>query len=454
MPRSRTADIDINVLKRLENHPWVARVAEYRFLRTELRFVLGRDLFASGGIDVGSDRLLRLLAKPGSALLDESRGKLRILDLGCGVGALGISIAKALGPERVEVVLTDRDRLAVELARENARLTATKAPEGNVTVLDAALGYDGVVAAKCEPFDLIVLNIPASVGDDGLYELMYGAGSLLKKGGFVAVVYVTPLDETMTAMRQYHSDTYSPVEVVSENRGKEHVAQLLRHPNGLPEFESEDALVSWRREEAPSEIVLDDLPPVPHYAVLDVPEFDTPHHESPLLVRLLEQARPAEVSPSERIAVLNPRHGFLAHLLLAARKPAELRLFGRDELELAVARRNVESAAKILSSTSRIDFAEPHPAWSWLPTTRKAEGTGFDVITGHLNWKEGPDALITTLSTLREALAPRGEIVLATGVGQIENLRRAAHDAGLRTGRELSRKGYTAIVLRMPQSSA
>lgn len=44
----------------------------------------------------------------------------RVLDLGCGYGAVGILAAKLIGPQ--SVVMVDKDPLAVELARENAVL--------------------------------------------------------------------------------------------------------------------------------------------------------------------------------------------------------------------------------------------------------------------------------------------------------------------------------------------
>jgi SAM-dependent methyltransferase len=469
MTRSRDADIDRKVLARIEADPWLARIAEYRFLRQELRFALGKDLFASGGIDFGTDRLLRLLAKPDSIVVAPRESRLRVLDVGCGVGTLGIAIARGLGKEQASAVLTDRDRLAVAYARENVALNRCgggKDDEGDVRVLDAALGYDGVVAADEGPFDLIVINVPASAGDDGIYELVYGAGPLLAKGGRVALVYVTPLDETMSAMREYHASAHGAVELAAESRGKEHVAQVLRFPDGLREFESDDPLVSWRRDEATDTLHAPGLPELPWYAVHDVPEFDTPHHETPLLMKLLETLSPADLRErDERILVHHPWHGLLAALLIAARAPSTLALSGRDELELAVAELNARRAAERLGARTEVLRAPVRSTHPWLPGLPAAapdepEGSldvgnsGYDWITGHLDWKEGPDALRVTLESFSAALARTpdgtgfGQIVLACRSGQLEGLRRAARSVGLRDGKTLLRRGHAVITLR------
>ncbi len=458
MTRAIDEDFDIKSEKRLEQSPWLARIGEHNFLRRRIRLGYGKDLFASAGLDNGTERLLRLLAKPGSPLLDETGGKLRLLDLGCGVGALGISIARALGKERVHVVMSDRDRLAIEFARENSKLcrvhSGKEGRDGDTEVLDAGLAYEPATNSGQSPFDMIVSNVPASAGDDGLFDLVYGAGPLLKKGGFVAIVYVIPLDDTMTAMRSYYANTYGKVEVVAEGRGKEHVAQILRFPDGLKEFEADDDLIAFKREDSPSTIEIGHLPAMPHYAVHDVPEFDTPHYETPLLAKFVEILAPAEKrSAAERILVLNPRHGFLAALLAHERHPSEIAILSRDTLEAAVAKRNLEAALTDWKRAheTRVVVPPTDREHGWLPAAVRDEFTpGFDWIVCHLNWKEGPDALIATLKILGRSLSSSGQIVVACRSGQIESLRHSVHLAGFRDGRTISKKGNTAVVLKRP----
>lgn len=457
MTRGKPDDFDIQTERMLAADPWLARIADHNFLRRGIRIAYGKDLFASGGLDNGSERLLRLLAKPDSILRRDDARKLRILDLGCGAGALGISLARGLGADRARVVLSDRDRLAIWFARQNAALNGVDDLEhGDVAVLDAGLGYDAALAAGEAPFDAVISNVPASIGDDGLYDLVYGAGPLLARGGCVAVVYVIPLDETMTAMRLYHEKTYGPASVIAESRGKEHVAQVIRFENGLPEFESDDPLASWKREDIAATIDLGSARDVPWRAVHDVPEFDTPHFETDLIDRLIEEARPAESrSDAEDLLLINPRHGMLGCLLAERRRPRSIALLSRDTLEIEVATRNLRAfaAATGRDAETTVLEAPSYPERPWLPL-RAPDAPRYHLITGHLNWREGLEALSATLRALQSALRDDGVIVVACRAGQIEGLRHAAHRVGLRDGRTFSRKGHTAIVLKLHKRAA
>lgn len=430
---------------RLEADPWTARIVDLNWKRTQVHLALGRDLFSSGGVDFGTERLLQLLAKPTSPLRTDA--PLRLLDVGCGAGTIAIAIAAAM--ENVTAVGCDRDMLAVRFARENVSLNGL---QSRVTILDAGVGYEPAIAQRCEPFDVIVTNVPAKVGDNGLYELLFGAGPLLKKGGLLAVVYVTPLDETMAGMATYHQQEHGPFEKVAESRGSEHVAELRRFPAGLPEFESDDPLINFRREDAPETMLIAGVPAMPHYAVHDVAEFDTPSHWTPLLANLIDhaQAGPAR-DGGERVLVFDPDHGLIASLLAHRRRPKSIALLARDTLELAVAERNLRAALARwkLADDVEVERAPVQLAAPWLP----APGGDYGWIAGHLQWREGTKAHVATLEALKAALAPEGRIALACGTGQLENLKRAARSAGLRDGKDARKKGYAAVLLRARKES-
>lgn len=76
-----------------------------------LRFETGASSFSPFGIDKGTLAML--------SLMDFSE-KDKVLDLGCGYGAVGILAAKLIGPQNV--VMSDVDENAVELSRKNAGL--------------------------------------------------------------------------------------------------------------------------------------------------------------------------------------------------------------------------------------------------------------------------------------------------------------------------------------------
>lgn len=143
-----------------------------------------------------------------------------LLDLGCGIGSIGLLIAASYPPGSVHVTLADRDKLAIYVTTQNAAanglLTRADRP---VTILPAGLDFEPARAAGCAPFDLIVTNVPAKVGRHGLERFLFGAGSLLKPGGYVATVHVTPLTETIDELLESFQEHHGDVESVYGSRG-------------------------------------------------------------------------------------------------------------------------------------------------------------------------------------------------------------------------------------------
>ena len=86
--------------------------------------------------------------------LVRNRRPRRVLDLGTGSAVLAIAVAKLA---RAPVLATDIDPIAVEVARENARLNGVGAFVRCVT----ATGFGHAEIAKRAPYDLIVANILA-----------------------------------------------------------------------------------------------------------------------------------------------------------------------------------------------------------------------------------------------------------------------------------------------------
>lgn len=104
-------------------------------------------------------------------------------DLGCGYGPIGLTLAR-LAPQG-QTVLVDKDFVAVEYARKNAELNQVS----NATAM-LSNGFDQVGDHR---FDLITSNIPAKVGKELLYILLYDAYLHLNPGGRLYVVTITGL---------------------------------------------------------------------------------------------------------------------------------------------------------------------------------------------------------------------------------------------------------------------
>lgn len=140
-----------------------------------MRFNTTWGLFSPRGIDGGTELLLEHFS---------ARPEEHSFDLGCGYGAIGLTLAG--DSPRGHVTLVDRDFLAVEYAQKNAKLNRLR----NVT---CRLGHGFAGLPPEARFDNIVSNLPAKTGAEMLSVLLYDAWRHLKPGGRLCVVTVTGL---------------------------------------------------------------------------------------------------------------------------------------------------------------------------------------------------------------------------------------------------------------------
>jgi len=109
------------------------------------------------------------------------------LDLGCGYGPIGLTLA-ALAPAG-QTLMLDKDFIAVDYANRNAARNGL----GNARA-QLSNGF-----AQIDPtlrFDLIASNIPAKVGKELLAILLHDAYARLRPGGRLYLV-------TINGLRQY-----------------------------------------------------------------------------------------------------------------------------------------------------------------------------------------------------------------------------------------------------------
>ena len=131
-------------------------------------------LFNPRGVDDGS-RLLIDYVEVGACD--------RILDIGCGYGPIGLTLA-LLSPQG-EVHLVDRDFVAVEYARKNAALNQI---DNCRIYLSNAFSHVPDIR-----FDTIVSNLPARAGNEMLSIILHGARQHLEPGGRFYVVFISGL---------------------------------------------------------------------------------------------------------------------------------------------------------------------------------------------------------------------------------------------------------------------
>lgn len=143
------------------------QTAAYMYRGVKLAFTTDAGVFSRGEVDFGTDALLK-------SLPDEMAG--RVLDLGCGWGAMGVSVGKRY--PQCRVVMTDVNERARELAEKNAR-------DNGVSAL--AVQGDGLENVE-GAFDYILTNPPIRAGKQVIYRLFSDSAKRLTENGFLYLV--------------------------------------------------------------------------------------------------------------------------------------------------------------------------------------------------------------------------------------------------------------------------
>jgi 16S rRNA G1207 methylase RsmC len=184
---------------------------EYKHQGQTYAFDVAHTLFSTYQVDEGTDLFLRTI---------DVAAPQRILDLGCGCGVIGIVLARRFSA--AQVVSVDRDLLAVRYARHNALLN--DAP--NVTVL-GSVGFEHVPRT---PFDLIVANIPAKIGDEAIeQEFVLDPLAHLRPGGDYWFVVVSGLNRLIP-----HIGTHHNLKLKQMKKRAGHAVYHLRKPHETP----------------------------------------------------------------------------------------------------------------------------------------------------------------------------------------------------------------------------
>ena len=140
----------------------------FSYRGNRLRFTTDAGVFSRGELDMGTRLLLE-------ALPEEMTGE--ILDLGCGWGAIGISL-KAAWPA-ADVTMVDVNLRALAWSVENAKKNGT-----DVKILES----DGFTGLTGRLFDAVITNPPIRAGKAVIYRLFADARAYMKPGGSLYLV--------------------------------------------------------------------------------------------------------------------------------------------------------------------------------------------------------------------------------------------------------------------------
>ncbi len=144
--------------------PSQPRVIEAAVAGLSLTLTTDRGVFSHGKLDRGTRLLAERVELPDAA---------RVLDLGCGYGALGI--VAALRFPTCRVTLVDLNSRACHLARLNADANGA----GRVEVVEG----DPREVLEGGRFDVVITNPPCRTGRDNVLDLLRWSASALTPAG-------------------------------------------------------------------------------------------------------------------------------------------------------------------------------------------------------------------------------------------------------------------------------
>lgn len=163
------------------------------------RFKTDHGVFSKKDVDFGSKLLLEQFIAP------QINGP--ILDVGCGYGPIGLTIAKLYPNELIHMV--DVNERALSLAKENAQINQIT----NVKIYES----DRLFAVNERNFAVIVTNPPIRAGKQVVHDIFTQAVEYLQPNGELWVV-IQKKQGAPSAIKKLE-ELYKEVQVVCKEKG-------------------------------------------------------------------------------------------------------------------------------------------------------------------------------------------------------------------------------------------
>lgn len=169
----------------------------YTFAGKTLRLHTDAGVFSKHRVDYGSDLLIRSVPPLTG----------NVLDMGCGYGAIGLSLAAA--NTAAQFTLVDINERAAALAKQNQK-------DNNLSNVKILTG-DGFTAVPNQMFDAVVINPPIRAGKAVIYRLFEDAHAALASGG--ALYVVIQKKQGAPSAKAFLSDLFGSCETLGRGAG-------------------------------------------------------------------------------------------------------------------------------------------------------------------------------------------------------------------------------------------
>ena len=164
-------------------------------LGEKMTFLTDAGVFSKKMVDFGSQLLLKCLE------VDEGE---TVLDVGCGYGPLGLSLAKAYG---VQATMVDINNRALDLARQNAERNKVEA-----TIFQSNI-YEQVEGK----FDHVISNPPIRAGKQVVHEIIEKSKDFLATDGDLTIVIQKK--QGAPSAKSKMEEVFGNCEVVKKDKG-------------------------------------------------------------------------------------------------------------------------------------------------------------------------------------------------------------------------------------------